>query len=151
MTGPPTSPPDPGPLSTHEHEWQPDSDSLVIEDGAAIFHERCGWAEVTSSSYSEKHDETFYGYGAECEATRSYRFEYSTLEAPDGSEVDVDPIEEWGEEPLMSAYICTRVRIAENGFHSDNNYHEVTLDVDPDPETGQVTITHRGWQLHFRP
>jgi len=84
MVGPPTSPPDPGPRATHEHEWRPDEESPVFEDGAAIFFEYCDWVEVTGSTTSERHDETFYSYGAECDAQRSYRFDECYLWHADG-------------------------------------------------------------------
>lgn len=78
--GPPTTPPEPEPISTHEHEWRTTDDSPYLEDFAAIFNQTCQWAEVTSSAYSAKHDETFHGYGAECEQSRTYRMEMDWIE-----------------------------------------------------------------------
>jgi len=68
---------------THKHEFiaRDDDDGWLYEDGAVHIIAECDYAEVTSAQHSEKHDETFYGYGAECEASRTYRFDLTTIEA----------------------------------------------------------------------
>ena len=77
---------------THQHNFiaRDDDDGWLYEDGAVHIIAECDHAEVTSAKHSEKHDETFYGYGAECEASRTYRFDLTTIEAvhrTDGTEV----------------------------------------------------------------
>jgi hypothetical protein len=141
-SGPPTSPPDPGPISTHDHEWRPVEEAPIIEDGAAIFHERCTWAEVTSATTSEKHDETFYGYGAECEETRSYRFEYSHLILGDGTEIELPEITEWEEADEMEAEM---VEYIEEAYHNG----DADINVCPAREYGEVVISAFNWELHY--
>jgi hypothetical protein len=67
---------------SHDHEWEcyGGSDSFVHEDFALHVHEDCSYAEVTGSATSERHDETFYEYGYECDATRRHRFEIVRIE-----------------------------------------------------------------------
>jgi len=72
------------PDQSHEHEWRPcDRDTPVIEDGTAIFHEQCEYAEGR------------YGEGWQCKETRTYRFEYDTLESPIGVEFELPDITQW--------------------------------------------------------
>ncbi|AAL54946.1 hypothetical protein HfxHF1_185 [Halophage HF1] len=50
------------PDRSHDHEWRPcDPDYPILEDGAAIFLEACGYAEGR------------WGEGWECEETRQFR------------------------------------------------------------------------------
>lgn len=66
-------------VEPHEHEFfEPDSE--IIEDGAWIAIYNCSHAEVTGSQTSERHDETFYEYGAECEATKWIRLDVGLIE-----------------------------------------------------------------------
>lgn len=121
----------------HEHEWEHgDMDNPVIEDGAAIFHQRCLYSEGR------------YGEGWECEETRTYRFDYSTIESPDGKEWELPDITNWDEAPEE---VAKKVIIIEKRFHGKGPSEKVEFDVDPDPDNGQVTITYKGWELHFRP
>jgi hypothetical protein len=123
------------PDRSHDHEWRPgDMDNPVIEDGAAIFHEQCQYAEGR------------HGEGWECEETRTYRFEYSTLESPSGVEIELHDITEWEEN---DDDVAEKVVSIEEAFH--NFPDEVTFDIEPDPDCGQVTITYEDWGLHFRP
>jgi hypothetical protein len=140
FSGPRKTPPDPGPLATHDHEWRPIEDSPIIEDGAAIFREECNWAEVTSAVTSEKHDETFYGYGAECDETRHYRMEVAWAEkkrddAPNiiylASEFDHFPLVK--ERALIDA-------------HSNGKL----TDVDPDKAYGGVKAETDNWRVKFK-
>lgn len=55
---------------SHEHDWMPDL--VDVEwDGELFVTWSCGWAEVVGSATSERWDETFYEYGAECAATKT--------------------------------------------------------------------------------
>lgn len=145
MTGPPKAPPDPGPIATHDHEWRLDEESPIIEDGAAIFMEDCTWAEVTSAVTSEKHDETFYGYGAECEESRSYRFEYSHLVLGDGTKIELPTIENWDE---VSEMANEMVEYIEEAYY--NGTADV-ISVKPDKKSGEVVIAAYNWELRYEP
>jgi len=115
----------------HEHEFEPRQDkSPIIEDGAAIFHEGCIYAEGE------------YGQGWQCEKKRTYRFEYSTLESPSGRE--------WDDHDLPENH-AEKVITIEQAFNNHGPSDEVSWDVDPNPESGHVTIEYKGWKLHFRP
>jgi hypothetical protein len=125
----------------HECEFHPVEDpeySPIIEDGAAIFHERCRYAE---GEYGEKW---------QCEETRTYRFEYSELESPSGKTWDLPDITEWDDHDLPEKH-AEKVVTMEERFHGVGPSDEVTLDVDPDRDAGIVTIEYCGWKLHFRP
>ena len=125
------------PDRSHDHEWRPgDMDNPVIEDGAAIFHERCQYAEGR------------HGEGWECEETRTYRFEYSTLESPGGKEWELPDITNWDEAPEE---IAQKVILIEERFHGKGPSEKVNFDVDPDPDAGVVTIEYKGWTLKFEP
>lgn len=143
MVGPPTNPPDPSPVSNHNHEWRPTGEGPLIEDGAAIFYEYCDWVEITGSSHSKKLDETFYETGAECEETRSYRFEYSTLESPQGKIFELPTISEWDS---IDDEIQERIMTLEQRDSED-----VEMSIDPDKNSGEVTIEYEGWKLTYEP
>lgn len=144
MRGPPTSPPDPGPLATHDHEWRLVEEAPIIEDGAAIFREECEWVEITGSTHSKKHDETFYSEGAECEEHRTYRFEYSHLVLGDGTEIELPTIENWENADQMESEM---VEYIEGAHHIG----EANIDVDPDRDVGEVVISAYNWELHYEP
>jgi hypothetical protein len=122
----------------HEHEFRPMDSQVapIIEDGAAIFQEECRYVE---GEYAE---------GWSCEETRTYRFEYSTLESPSGKEWELPDITNWEE---VSPGIEKKVITIEERFHNHGPGDDVSLDVDPDPDAGKVTLTYKGWKLHFRP
>lgn len=127
------------PDRSHEHRWRPgDMDNPVIEDGAAIFHERCEYAEGE------------YGEGWQCEETRTYRFEYSELESPSGETWDLPDITEWDDHDLPEKR-AEKVIAIEERFHQFGPGDKVGFDVDPDPEGGVVTIEYKGWTLRFEP
>jgi len=120
----------------HEHEFDPcqSKDNPVIEDGAAIFHLQCRYAE---GEYGEKWS---------CDETRTYRFEYDSLCTPSGERIDLPTISSWDE---VDENVAEQVIHIEEEFHAGNE--DVVMNVDPDPDCGQVTISLEGWQLHFRP
>lgn len=133
------------PDRSHEHEWRPtDPDHRgrnqpIIEDGAAIFHEECNYAEGR------------HGEGWQCEETRTYRFEYSTLESPDGEEWELPDITEWDDHDLPEEVAERVITIEERHCYIGPGDEETPIDVDPDPECGVVTIEHDGWTLRFEP
>jgi hypothetical protein len=120
----------------HEHEFEPrQNKSPIIEDGAAIFREKCIYAEGE------------YGQGYQCEETLTYRFEYSTLESPNGETWPLPEITNWNDHDLPEKH-AEKVIAIEEQFH--NHQDKVSLDVDPDPDCGEVTLTYKDWELHFR-
>jgi hypothetical protein len=123
------------PDRSHEHEWESREANInpVIEDGAAIFTDECRYAEGQ------------YGDGWQCEETRTYRFEYSELEWPDGEKQYVYEISEW--ESNTTAVQAKVIQIEEEFL----NGGDATIDVDPDPECGSVIIEWRGAKLRYEP
>jgi hypothetical protein len=126
------------PDRSHEHRWEHDEQYVtpMIEDGAAIFHEECQYAEGR------------YGEGWQCEETRTYRFEYSTLESPSGEKWEIPSIEDWAGSDVVKAM---EVRRIEKAFHHHGPGDKVGFDVDPDPNAGVVTIEYKGWTLRYEP
>lgn len=121
----------------HECEFVPceHGEFPIIEDGAAIFHERCNYVEGQ------------YGDGWECERERSYRFEYSSLESPTGTTWDLPTIGEWDDHDLPEKR-AKKVIAIEERFHAGRA--EVAV-IDPDRDEGVVTLNYCDWKLHFEP
>lgn len=95
----------------HEHSWiVPEDESVYCyEDGAMHIHRECEWVEITGSQHSAKHDETFYSYGAECDAHEVYRFdlvrvEHQYCETYDGDDIDGRMPLADGREGVLSLY-----------------------------------------------
>jgi len=66
------------PDHSHDHEWYPgDVDNPILEDGAAIFHERCHYAEGR------------WGEGWSCEETRTFRCEVERVVVLRDDEPDI--------------------------------------------------------------
>ena len=96
------------PSNAHQHEWhvREDESALLYEDGAVFIEEDCEYVEITGSSYSEKHDETFYGTGYECDATRRHRFDLTGIErlhGVDDAHKDIHTICD-GRDKVLSLY-----------------------------------------------
>lgn len=126
------------PDRSHEHRWRHEEEQVnpVIEDGAAIFHEECQYAEGR------------HGEGWQCEETRTYRFEYSTLESPSGIETELHDITDWEHN---ADTVRERIINIEEAFDFHGPGDEVSFDVDPDPDAGVVTIEYKGWILTYEP
>jgi len=122
----------------HQHEFELLEESPIIEDGAAIFREECIYAEGE------------YGQGYQCEEARTYRFEYSILESPDGETWNLPTIHEWEDHDLPKKR-SEKVITIEQRFHELGPSEKVSFDVDPAPDCGQVTISYKGWKLHYEP
>jgi len=121
----------------HEHEFLPAETDVIIEDGAAVFQMDCQYAEGE------------YGQGYQCEASKQYRFEYSTLESPNGETAELSTIAECpGQFPDE---IRSKIISIEDAFHTYGPGDTVGFSVNPDPDCGYVTIEYGGWKLHFRP
>lgn len=121
------------PDHSHEHEWRRDTRKAdpAIEDGAAIFQDECAYREgPRGEAYS-------------CNKTRTYRFEYSTLESRNGS---VWQLSDVGSKTALEAFLWGVVIEIEEAYH---NTDEVEINVDPDPDAGQVTLKHDGWTLTY--
>jgi len=121
----------------HECEFLMDDDRAnpIIEDGAAIFHTECRYVEGE------------YGQGYSCDETRSYRFEYSTLETSEGEEIELHPITEWEKN---DDDIAEKVASIEEAYHNFSD-ERTEIDVDPDPEAGVVAIEYNGYTLRYEP
>lgn len=137
-----------GGIPDHDHEWMPvEGDYPVLEDMAAIFHEECRWAEVVNMYTDHRRDETYYETGGECEATRWHRFELAYVELPGGHHLDrddIDRLEEEGDELFET--VLDAVIGAERAFPEETK----VVDIDPDPEVGQVVVCHDGYELGYR-
>lgn len=122
---------------THEHRWEREEFRLqpIIEDGAAIFTEKCTYKEGR------------YGDGWECEETRTYRFEYSTVDVG-GSVVDLPTIDDWDE---VDEEVACCVMAIKKAYHEHGPGDKVSIDVDPDPDNGVVTIEWNGYELKYEP
>jgi hypothetical protein len=118
--------------NAHEHEWRPGDSGPLLEDGAAMFREECGYVGGP------------HGHGWECEETRSYRMEYDTLETPTG-EVDLHEIGEWEEN---NEKVRDKIIEIEEAWAAGEG--ELTS-IDPDPRSGEVAITHGDFTLCYRP
>jgi hypothetical protein len=106
----------------------------VIEDGAAIFERECEYAEGR------------YGEGWQCEATDRYRFEYDRLVTLEDHSIDLLTIEDWDQ---IDEKIREIVLAIEEAYAIDD--YRVSIDVDPDPVSGQVTIDYLGYSLIYTP
>jgi len=66
----------------HQHEYPPESVDVEIDEYIYVYW-HCNYAEVTSAQHSAKHDETFYGYGAECDTQKTVTYDYTIYESDD--------------------------------------------------------------------
>jgi hypothetical protein len=111
----------------HEHEWFPDEEGPYLEDKAAVFIERCRYAEGE------------YGQGWSCEEERTYRFEEVHLrrlrdEKPPVTYTDID-----------RAMQLARLEAGLIGVYQEGEI----IDIDPDPDVGHLVVEHDGWQVRF--
>lgn len=136
-----------GGIPDHDHEWMPvEEESPVLEDMAALFHEECRFAEVVNSHTDYQRDEVYHEYGQECEATRWHRFELTYVELPGENRLDrddIDRLEEEGDELFET--VLDAVIGAEQAFPEDTE----VVDIDPDPDIGQVVVRHDGYELGY--
>jgi hypothetical protein len=66
----------------HDHEWHPEPDGVIVEDGAVIFTQRCEYTEITGSVTDYDRDETYYSEGYSCDETRQMRFDLVEMREP---------------------------------------------------------------------
>jgi hypothetical protein len=134
-------PPDPSPYQQHNHEFRLTHESPVFEDGAAIFIEACEWVEILGSVTSERHDETFYNEGAECDETRSYRMELDELYRNG---------ELWLSFPL-DRELTTEEEIAIMELaETANEGNAVIEELDPDPDDGCVIVSYNNLKIIYK-
>lgn len=120
------------PDHSHEHHWMPEVNAPIFEDGAAIFHEECEYAEGE------------WGEGWQCEETRTYRFEASYIWYPNGQGGPIPHISD-GEMP-------ERMELGfANAERDANNMNADHIDVDPHPEDGEVRVENDGWTVVYKP
>ncbi|UBF21852.1 hypothetical protein HSTV-3_gp92 [Halorubrum virus HSTV-3] len=118
------------PDHSHEHEWW-DTEGPIFEDGAAMFHEACGYAEGR------------YGEGWECEETRWFRCDVERVILLRDGEPDVaylaseeDHHNEWGfiERLYEDALVAVEI----------TDFEEIELlDVDPPNDYGDGYVRVR--------
>jgi hypothetical protein len=140
--------------STHEHEWEPvGREYPVLEDMAALFHERCVWAGVVNTHTDYQRDETYYEYGRECDETRWRRFDlvYVAKLSEKGQQDarwdrdDINQLEKQDVE-TFEAILDTIISIEQASFDGTE-----IVEIDPDPQQGQVVIRHEDHELGYGP
>jgi len=129
----------------HEHRWEPvDGCYPIFEDLAAIFHEACRWQPTKVAGHSERLDETFYEpVGPECDAERHVRFDASYIWYPNGQGA---PVPEPGEE-LPERMEEGLIEVEQAAATDDAEL----VDVDPDPDHGEVRAKYDGWTVVYKP
>ena len=121
-------------------------DYPIIEDGAAIFIEHCRHETVLNSERGYR-GERVVTDSIPCEETRSFRFEYDYLEGPDGNQIDLPSIHNWDD---VSAETEEKVLAVERSTWKSNDQNP-DVQIDPDPDTGQVVVEHDGFTLRYAP
>lgn len=136
-----------GGVTDHNHEWGPVKGlSPVLEDIAAIFHEKCRFAEVVDTYTDHKRDETYYETGEECEAERRYRFELTYVITESGRRFDrddIDRLKQEGDDKFET--VIEAVIAAEQAFPEETE----VVDIDPNQQEGQVIVQHDGFELGY--
>jgi len=136
-----------GGIPDHDHEWVPvEEDYPVLEDMAALFCEEYQFAEVVNTHTDYQRDEVYEEHGQECDETRWYRFELAYVELPGGNRPDrdkIDRLEMEGDE--MFETVLDVVIGVERAFPEDTE----VVDIDPDPDVGQVVIQYDGYELGY--
>lgn len=121
------------------HEW--DEPSIETEYEYVYIQQSCRCAEVTSAQTCDRLDETFYGYGAECDASRSI-----TYVADDLCQVSIHgyaPLDWDGAEDLCLRLMGELNEVAvekiasQCGWEFDDFPEQVFVEHD-DPETGDT-------------
>jgi hypothetical protein len=124
-------------MNSHKHEWVTAEDPL-IEDSAAIYYEYCNWKEVTSTVHSKKHDETFYGYGDDCNAERHYRMEAQAIIHKRDNKPDITYIVD-GDLPYF---------MEEKFVHVEK--HGSIIDLYPDEDCGFTIVESSEARIHYK-
>lgn len=118
------------PDHSHEHRWELVGDEIIFEDGAAIFHYECRYAEGE------------YGQGWQCEETKFDRFDLSYIWFPNGEGHPINP----DHTEIGSVRIENAIIMAESeGSVIGPSY------VDPDPDDGRVEVKWAGHKAVFLP
>jgi len=134
---------------SHEHEWMPaEEENPILEDMAAIFTEYCDWVEITGSYTDDARDETYYETGAECDASRSYRFELAYVKVLSDDDVDltlnrsvIDTIFEQNdgdENPVWDSIITAEIA------HHHGDEEITVVSCDPDRDSGEFVVQYDG-------
>lgn len=126
----------------HDHEFRLTDDSPHFEDAAAIFIEVCRHQRTRSHADYDRDEVYHEPMGPECDEDRSYRFEARTLTV-DGTNSDVpgDPAD-WAEtleDHLEELMIAAADETADR------------VNIDPDPDTGEVVIENGDVTVRFEP
>ena len=132
---------------SHQHDFEPIPDlDPIFEDWAAIFHERCYYAPIISSVHSEELDESFHEYGEECGEERSIRMDLQEIqltpfEGKPPISIDQSEFERFNE--MVESWV-QRIESAEKGAIE-------FLEVNPDPEDGQVVARVEPYDYIYEP
>jgi hypothetical protein len=144
VSGPSKTPPPATAVDKHDHEWRlRNGNNPIIEDGAAVFFEECDWVEITGSTHSEKHDETFHSYGADCEATRSWRMESSSIIRKRDDEPNIEFVLDSEKPPAErgAAWLLPHLIAVESSG-------EITM-CDPEKIGGSVRVETEEWAVLY--
>jgi len=136
------------PDTEHNHKWEQDDDTYpVIKDGAAIFVEYCTHETVLNTEQGYR--ETIVTDSIPCEETKEARFEIEYIETTSGERVyppNAEDQDSWNEldDSVEEAIIATeRATMDED--------EEVSIEFDPDPDCGHVTVKWGGNTIRYSP
>jgi len=121
----PTSENNMAPDHSHDHEWRPELNDPILEDGAAIFQQKCDYAEGR------------WGERWECEETRHYRFEMSWFE----------------EKATRITYLASEINRLLMKWElaiMDVERNGEIVAIDPDEDYGYVTAETDEWRVKYK-
>ena len=127
---------------THEHEFRPEPDDVIVDEDVWVTFP-CMWAQVTGSQTSDRLDETFYEYGAECQAYKRLRYTI-VVDHPNLGLLDVRGSGEWTMDE-ESAYLDAYNWLDEHGvahpFDGEYPGKQIRLGGDVDAFEGEIVLT----------
>lgn len=127
---------------THDHEFRPESDDVIVDEDVWVTFP-CMWSEVTGSQTSDRLDETFYEYGAECQAYKRLRYEI-VVDHPEFGTLSIHSSGEWTMEQ-ESAYLDAYDWLDEHGvahpFDGEYPDEQIRLGDDVDAFDGEIVLT----------
>jgi len=131
------------PDMSHDHRWSP-LQGPTFEDGAAIFVRECEWKNVQNAERGYK-GETVVTESIPCEKTQRYRFEPSYIWYPSGKGAPIKTINGLDQLPVdMEHGLIQTEKAAQRGDE------DVSIEVDPDPESGSVRVEWNGWTVIYK-
>lgn len=134
------------PDTSHDHEWVPTNDYPIIEDGAAIFVEKCAHETVLDAERGYR-GETVVTESIPCEECKSFRFEYESLTTPDGETIELPTVGMFGSVPEEVENAVLKIERKTR----DSNDASPDIEIDPDPTTGEVVVSWNEYTLKYTP